>query len=140
MSSAMSMNHVYYFVSIIGPSIITIITLVLQLSADPFDSSFVHPNIGQYNSCQLGEPLPQFYYFHLIVIILLGFNFLLFFMMISVLIQGPWKLCRGPSRMPPSMSCLQIYRIFVELFFLMGVNWISESSWFFLSDGSFQVN
>ena len=27
---------------------------------------------------------------------------------------------------PPSVSVIQTYRIFVELFFLMGVNWISE--------------
>ena len=49
--------------------------------------------IGE-NSCQLGGPKAQFYYFHLIITILLGLNVLLFLAMISILVQGPWQLCR----------------------------------------------
>ena len=100
--------------------------------------------IGE-ESCQLGKYQPQFLYFHLIIIILLGCDLILFLAMVQVLSKGPWKLC-GVSKLytilshsnkmivlvqksncaPPSVSVIQTYRIFVELFFLMGVNWISE--------------
>jgi len=129
--SVISMNNFYYCISIICPTIITIITLILQTISTPEDANYIHPKIGE-NSCQLGEPEAQFYYFHLVIIILLGLNVLLFMAMITVLIQGPWQLCRGSSNTPPSMSVLQVYRIFLELFFLMGVNWISESASFFV--------
>ena len=48
MRSERSMNKFYYSVSIISPSLITIITLILQLSADPLDSSFIHPKLVHY--------------------------------------------------------------------------------------------
>ena len=49
-------------------------------------------SIGE-KACQLGEGLPQFLYFHLTIIILLTFNFLLFIATVCVLYLGPWRLC-----------------------------------------------
>ena len=33
---------------------------------------------------------------------------------------------KGNGCAQTSVSCLQTYRIFLELFFIMGVNWIAE--------------
>jgi len=126
-----SRNNYYYSISIICPTMITIITMVLQLYTVPEQAHYIHPNIGE-KACQLGEGLPQFIYFHLTIIILLTFNFLLFLATVCVLYLGPWRLC-GASRSPvSSVTCLQTYGIFVEFLFLMGVNWTSESASFFV--------
>merc|ERR1712110_1222044 len=129
-ATEVSRNHLYYSVSILGPAIITIVTMILQFVEDHEEAGYIHPSIGK--TCELGKPLPLFLYFHLIIIILLGINFLLFLAMIYVLTQGPWKIGRGNGCAQTSMSCMKTYRIFIELFFIMGVNWIAESASFFV--------
>ena len=90
-----SRNHIYYSISIVCPAIITIITLFLQLLIDPNDdnSNFIHPGIGN-NTCFFEQFMPQFVYYHLIIMILLGFNFIMFAFMVVLLAKGPWKLCQ----------------------------------------------
>ena len=140
-ATEVSRNHLYYTVSILGPAIITIVTMILQFVKDQEEAGYIHPSIGK--TCELGKPLPLFLYFHLIIIILLGINFLLFLAMIYVLTKGPWNLFgvrlrshqlriritmyfQGNGCAQTSMSCMKTYRIFIELFFIMGVNWIAE--------------
>merc|ERR1711936_1169055 len=53
--------------------------------------------------------------------------------MIHVLTKGPWRLFGGNRCVcSSSVSCFQSYRLFLELFFIMGVNWIAESASFFV--------
>ena len=107
-----SRNHFYFPVSILGPAIITILTMIMQFVADQDEAGYIHPRLDKESSnklvylrnvcilrsvgniCSFGHNLSHFLYFHLIFIILVGINLLLFLAMIYVLIKGPWTLFR----------------------------------------------
>ncbi len=56
-TTEISRNHLYYSVSILGPSLITLITMVLQFVAVPEEANYIHPryhnNIFSEKSCKL---------------------------------------------------------------------------------------
>ena len=92
-TTEVSRNHIYYSISIICPALITLATLVLQFFVDPDDEGFIHPGIGD-KTCFFGQYKPQLIYYHLITMILLTLNLIMFVVMAILLARGPWKLCR----------------------------------------------
>jgi len=115
----------YYIFSFGGPAIVSLVTGALQLAYTPEEAPFVHPNIGV--SCMIGEYLPRFLYFHLIILILLIINAVFFCLMVFNFTCGIWKsdfLGKCQKRN---------FTVFVELVFVMGIHWISESVSFFVN-------
>ena len=47
-ATEVSRNHLYYSVSILGPALITILTMILQFVADPETTAYIHPRLGNY--------------------------------------------------------------------------------------------
>lgn len=72
-------------------------------------------------SCSLAPYLPQFLYFHLVIMVLLTVNLLMFCCFLFQLLCGAWQSCL-------TATAINNYRIAAELFFLMGINWITEVS------------
>ena len=70
-------------------------------------------------SCSLAQYLPQFLYFHVIIIVLLVTNLIMFCCFLVQFTCGAWRDCL-------TQTCLRNYKIAAELFFLMGINWITE--------------
>ena len=70
-------------------------------------------------SCSLAQYLPQFLYFHLIIIILLITNIVMFCCFLVQFNCGVWRDCL-------THASVRNYKIAAELFFLMGINWITE--------------
>merc|ERR1712110_729945 len=46
-ATEVSRNHLYYSVSILGPAIITIVTMILQFVEDHEEAGYIHPSIGK---------------------------------------------------------------------------------------------
>ena len=67
----------------------------------------------------IGQYLPLFLYWHLIIFILLCVN--------CVFTCGIWKQCSYGT------DQLRKFRILVELIFLMGINWFSEVGYYIFS-------
>ena len=68
----------------------------------------------------IGQYLPRFLYWHLIIFILLCINCVLYCSVVFNYTCGIWKqFSYGTNR-------LRNFRILVELIFLMGINWFSE--------------
>ena len=63
--------------------------------------------------------MPQFLYFHLIIIVLLITNLVMFCCFLFQFTCGAWQDCL-------TQTCVRNYKIAAELFFLMGINWITE--------------
>ena len=72
-------------------------------------------------SCSLAPHLPQLLYFHLVIMVLLTVNLLMFCCFLFQLLCGAWQSCL-------TATAINNYRIAAELFFLMGINWITEVS------------
>ena len=79
---------------------------------------FVNLRIGSL-SCSLARDWPQFLYFHVIIIVLLVTNLVMFCCFLVQFTCGAWQDCL-------TQTCLRNYKIAAELFFLMGINWIAE--------------
>ena len=47
-ATEVSRNRLYYSVSILGPALITILTMILQFVADPETTAYIHPRLGNY--------------------------------------------------------------------------------------------
>eukprot|EP00092_Neocalanus_flemingeri_P008481 GFUD01009138.1.p1 GENE.GFUD01009138.1~~GFUD01009138.1.p1 ORF type:complete len:554 (+),score=92.28 GFUD01009138.1:111-1772(+) len=114
----------FYFLSFGCPLIVTIVTWILQLATDPEDSSYIHPRIGV--SCMLGQYQPQFLYFHLIILVLLSINGVFYCLMVFKFTCGIW------SEDSFGKTQMRNFRVFLELVFIMGINWISEIVVFFV--------
>jgi len=114
----------FYVLSFGCPLIISLVTATLQFISNKEESSYIHPSIGV--SCMLGQYQPQFLYFHLIIIVLLCLNGLFYCLMLFKFTCGIWKEDSFPK------AQMRNFRVFIELFFLMGINWISESVVFFV--------
>lgn len=115
----------FYVLSFGCPLIITLVTAILQFLSKQEENKYIHPSIGV--SCMLGQYLPQFLYFHLIIAVLLCLNGLFYFLMLFKFTCGIWKEDSFPK------AQMRNFRVFIELFFLMGINWISEIVAFFVS-------
>jgi len=114
----------YYIFSFGGPAIISLVTGALQLAYTPEEAPFVHPDIGV--SCMIGQNLPRFLYFHLIILILLIINAVFYCLMVFKFTCGIWKSdFFGKCQM-------RNFTVFVDLVFVMGTHWISESVTFFV--------
>lgn len=114
----------YYVLSFVCPMIVSIVTGIMQLAFDQEESTFVHPSIGV--SCMIGQYLPRFFYFHMIILILLCINAVFYLLTVFKFTCGIWKEDKfGKCQM-------RNLRVFLELFFIMGINWISESVSFFI--------
>jgi len=125
-ATEVSRNHIYYTVSILGPAIITLVTMILQFVDNQDEAGYIHPSLCKGGAVFASSPLPRFLYFHLVIISGSVFNFLLFLAMINKLIKGPWNLLgKELVQTSMSMSPIEPYRIFLELFFIMGVDRIA---------------
>ena len=71
-------------------------------------------------SCFFKQDLPQFLYFHLILLILLGINFVFYILMVYKFTCGVWRDNQFEK------SQMRNCRVLTELVFLMGINWVSE--------------
>ena len=120
--SKMKCYHILLFVC---PLIVSIVTCIMQLALDQEHSTFVHPSIGV--SCMLGQYQPRFFYFHMIILILLCINGVFYLLMVFKFTCGIWKEDNfGKCQM-------RNLRVFLELFFIMGINWASKSVSFFIA-------
>jgi len=106
------------------PFVITFVTAVLQIVEEPENSPYIHPSIGV--SCMIGQYLPLFLYWHLIIFILLCVNCVFYCLVVYNFTFGIWKQCSYGTNQ------LRNFRILVELIFLMGINWFSEVIYFFI--------
>ena len=68
----------------------------------------------------IGQYLPQFLYWHLIILILLCVNCVFYCSVVFNFTCGIWKQCSYGTNQ------LRNFRILLELIFLMGINWFSE--------------
>jgi len=119
-----SRTKIFYAFSFGSPMVVTAVTGILQFARDPAVSSYIHPSIGV--SCMLGQYLPRFIYFHFIILVLLVLNGVFYCLMVFKFTCGIWKedsFCKTQMRN---------FRVFLELVFLMGINWISECVSFFV--------
>jgi len=114
-----------YLFSIVSPLIISVITISLQFSDSQDTDKYIHPRMGEV-SCSLAPHLPQFLYFHLVIMVLLTVNLLMFCCFLFQLLCGAWQSCL-------TATAINNYRIAAELFFLMGINWITESASFLIN-------
>eukprot|EP00092_Neocalanus_flemingeri_P001980 GFUD01002113.1.p1 GENE.GFUD01002113.1~~GFUD01002113.1.p1 ORF type:complete len:839 (-),score=120.69 GFUD01002113.1:119-2635(-) len=116
-----------FFIFAFGsPLLITLVTLILQLSYEQEDAPYTHPGIGNM-SCFFQEDLPLFLYFHMILLILLSINFVFYLIMVFKFTCGVWR--DSHFEKTQMRNC----RVLTELVFLMGINWLSESVTFFVS-------
>jgi len=113
----------YYIFSLGTPAIISIVTCAMQLAYNPGETD-LYPSIGV--SCMIGQYLPRFIYFHAIIITLLIINAIFYCLMVFKFSCGIWK--------SDSFGKCQMrnFNIFIELVFVMGIHWISESVDFFV--------
>jgi len=74
----------------------------------------------------IGQYLPQFLYWHLIILILLCVNCVFYCSVVFNFTCGIWKQCSYGTNQ------LRNFRILLELIFLMGINWFSEGITFFI--------
>jgi len=115
----------YYIFSFVGPAIVSLVTGTLQLAFTPEEAQYVHPNIGA--SCMIGQYLPRFLYFHLIILALLIINAVFYCLVVFKFTCGIWKSDSfGKGQM-------RNFTVFVELVFVMGIHWMSESADFFVA-------
>jgi len=107
-----------YGFSVGCPFLITFVTAVLQFVEKPENSPYIHPSIGV--ACMIGQYLPRFLYWHLIIFILLCVNCVFYCLVVFNFTCGIWKQCSYGTNQ------LRNFRILLELIFLMGINWFSE--------------
>jgi len=107
-----------------GPFLITFVTAVLQFIEKSENSPYIHPSIGV--ACMIGQYLPQFLYWHLIILILLCVNCVFYCSVVFNFTCGIWKQCSYGTNQ------LRNFRILLELIFPMGINWFSEVITFFI--------
>ena len=72
------------------------------------------------SSCFIQQHLPQFLYFHLMLLILLCVNLVFYFIMVYKFTYGIWRDNHFES------AQMRNSKVLTELVFLMGINWISE--------------
>ena len=104
-----------------APLIITLITLVIQVSAD--SSVPFYPKIEQ--SCFIAQHLPLFLYFHLPLILLLITNLLLYSILVFMFSCGLWSSAPAADAKEWIASNWRNLRVVLELFVFMGIYWLA---------------
>ncbi|CAH1163998.1 unnamed protein product [Phaedon cochleariae] len=108
---------IYHIYGIMGPLLCMVVLLIIHYVDTPYFKS-IHPGIGEV-SCWFKSSRETFIYFYMPVIILISLN-VVFFIWTSVVLWKQSKNCKKNKIMKYRV------RMYVKLFFVMGVTWIFE--------------
>jgi len=119
-------NHrkfIYYSVYAWGSSlVVSAITILMESLPESMTENLMTPNIGVH-SCFFQSNLSKMIYFHAPVSLLLTANIIFFIMSSWSLLMGVW----APSATDRiKQQTKQRFMVVVELFFVMGLNWVAE--------------
>jgi len=104
------------------PLVVSIITMTAQHLPGQYRQYIYTPGIGE-ESCFLKTDLGKFFYFFLPVSVLIALNIIFFLLASWSLAFGVWAPAANDRI---KRRTTQRFMIVVELFFIMGLNWIGE--------------